>query len=56
MVRDDEDEESELRMVTRRTTNSMQIETGVIILMISSPTDSRMLLSFALRSIWGFRF
>lgn len=56
MVRDDEDEESELRMVTRRTTNSMQIETGVIILMISSPTDSRMLLGFALRSIWGFRF
>lgn len=46
MVETEEDDEelSELRMVTRRTTRNMQIETGDMILMISSPRDSIMLL------------
>lgn len=41
---EEEDEELELRTETKRTTINMQIETGVMILIISSPRDSRMLL------------
>lgn len=39
----DEDEELEVRTVTKITTMNMQIETGATILTISSPIDSRML-------------
>lgn len=48
-VTDDEEEEGkegELRVVTRRTTRNMHVETGVMILMISSPRDSRMVMGF----------
>lgn len=38
----EEDEESELRMETKMTTINMHIETGVMILTISSPKESRM--------------
>lgn len=38
----EEDEVSELRMETKRTTMNMHIETGVMILKSSSPKDSRM--------------
>lgn len=40
---EEEDEELELRTETKRTTMNMQIETGVMILIISSPRDSIML-------------
>ena len=53
MVETEEDDEdvSELRMVTRRTTRNIQIETGDMILMISSPRDSIMLLGFRFSAI-----
>lgn len=45
------EESSPLRIETRITTESMQIETGVKILMISSPQSSRMLLGLGFCSI-----
>ncbi|ESR54002.1 hypothetical protein CICLE_v10019850mg [Citrus x clementina] len=42
-IADDDEESSKLKMETKMTTISMQIETGVIILTISSPNVSRML-------------
>lgn len=42
-IADDDEESSELKTETKMTTISMQIETGVIILTISSPNVSRML-------------
>lgn len=41
-IADDDDEPAELKRETKMTTISMQIETGVIILTISSPNVSRM--------------
>ena len=46
------EDESSLNMLTRITTNSIQIETGVMILMISSPSELRMLVGRGFRSIW----
>lgn len=43
---DEEEEEGELRVVTRRTTRNMHVETGAMILMISSPRESRMVMGF----------
>ena len=40
---DEEEEESVFKMETKMTTKNMQIETGVKILMISSPKESSML-------------
>lgn len=51
-----EAEESELRVETRRTTKNMQIETGVRILMISSPTESMRVLGLWFWAIWAFKF
>lgn len=49
---DGEEEIGGLRIVTRRTTKNMQIETGVMILIISSPRVSIMLLGFGIWAIW----
>lgn len=46
-----EDEELESRTDTKMTTMNMQIETGVMILIISSPRDSRMLVDFVFWAI-----
>ena len=46
------EDESSFNMLTRITTNNIQIETGVMILMISSPSELRMLVSLGFRSIW----
>ncbi|GLT25195.1 hypothetical protein SLA2020_003400 [Shorea laevis] len=51
VVIEDEDDESELRIETKMTTISMQIETGVMILMISSPKESRMLVGLRSEAI-----
>lgn len=51
VIEDDRDSESSLSTVTKMTTRSMQIETGVTILMISSPTESRRLLGLGFWSI-----
>lgn len=54
VIEDDRDSESSLSTVTKMTTRSMQIETGVTILMISSPTESTRLLGLGFWSIsWG---
>lgn len=50
----EEEEGSEFRTQTRRTTVNIQIETGVRIAMSSSPNDSRMLLGLWFRSIFGY--
>lgn len=47
----EEEEGSEFRIQTRRTTVNIQIETGVRIAMSSSPNESRMLLGLWFRSI-----
>ncbi|KAL4341573.1 hypothetical protein GQ457_08G036490 [Hibiscus cannabinus] len=47
-----ESEELELRIETKRTTKNMQIETGVRILMISSPKESRRDLGLWFWAIW----
>lgn len=44
-------EESEVKIETKMTTMNMQIETGVMILMISSPKDSRTLLGLGIWAI-----
>lgn len=49
---EEEEEGSEFRTQTRRTTENIQIETGVRIAMSSSPNDSRMLLGLWFRSIF----
>lgn len=41
MAIEGEESESVFKMETRMTTENMHIETGVMILMISSPSDSR---------------
>lgn len=43
---EDEESESVFSIETRITTENMQIETGVMILMISSPSDSRIDVGF----------
>lgn len=53
MVIDEDAEESSLNMLTKMTTSNIQIETGVMILMISSPNESMRLLGFVFWSIWG---
>ena len=47
-----EAEEFEFRIETRSTTKNMQIETGVRILMISSPNESRRVLGHLSSQIW----
>ena len=47
-----EAEEFEFRIETRSTTKNMQIETGVRILMISSPNESRRVLGHLGSQIW----
>lgn len=56
VIEDDREAVEELNMLTRMTTRSMQMETGVMILMSSSPRESRRLLGLGVWSIFlGFK-